>query len=1053
MLPGLVDDLQNITDKRKTAIIDAELYRLGIDICALQETRLADSGSIREKDYTFFWQGKDPQDRREHGVGFAVRTSLEPMMEPPTAGSARLLSLRLNTNSGSVNFVAAYAPTLSSSHETKDHFYNDLDDLIKSLPSTENLFLLGDFNARVGSERDAWETCIGHHGVGRINDNGQRLLELCCARGLCITNTYFKNKPRHSVSWMHPRSCQWHQLDLIIARRDHLQSVHNTRSYHSADCDTDHSLVASKVALQPRRFHHSKPKGVSKINVARIRDTEKTKMFISSINSFRPLEPSQSGTERWLQLRSHIHKSAIEAYGKRERRNADWYAAGLADMEPATITKRRTLLEYKNNPSHQNLSALRRARSDSQKIARTCANNYWLKLCHIIEQASNTGNVRAMYEGIKQATGPPIKKSAPLKSKEGVTITDRKAQMERWVEHYLELYSTKNTVSDAALDSIKTLPVLEELDTEPSLSELEKAINALANGKAPGTDEIPPDVIKQGKSALLPHLHKLLCLCWSEGAVPQDMRNAKIVTLFKNKGDRSDCNNYRGISLLSIVGKVFARVVLGRLQLLAERIYPESQCGFRTGRSTIDMIFSVRQLQEKCREQRQPLYLAFVDLTKAFDLVSRSGLFRILQKIGCPPRLLGIIESFHAGMQSTVSFDGDTSKPFNVTSGVKQGCVLAPTLFGIFFSSLLSHAFRHSYEGVYIHTRHDGKLYNLARLRAKTKITRILLREMLFADDAAFASHTKDGLQRLIDSFADACKEFSLTISIKKTEVMAQDATTSPTIKINDTTLKVVDNFRYLGSIISKNLSLDNDVNARIGKAASVMSRLNTRVWTNRNLTLLTKLKVYQACVLSTLMYGSETWTTYARQETKLNVFHMRCLRRILNITWKDKITNSEVLRIAKSTTMYAMLSKRRLRWLGHVHRMGKGRIPKDLLYGQLESGTRPTGRPYLRYKDTCKRDLKSAHIEVDTWETMAPDRTKWRHVVKDGMRMAEDDRAAVRESKRRRRKTTATADTVFVCDDCTRDCHSRIGLDSHRRRCSSTVRRNPSSVMTDGGQ
>lgn len=114
------------------------------------------------------------------------------------------------------------------------------------------------------------------------------------------------------------------------------------------------------------------------------------------------------------------------------------------------------------------------------------------------------------------------------------------------------------------------------------------------------------------------------------------MRNAKIVTLYKNKGDRSDCSNYRGISLLSIVGKLYARVLFVRLQQLAERVYPESQCGFRAERSTVDMIFSLRQLQEKSREQQKPLYVAFIDLTKAYDLVSRDGLFNILLKIGCP---------------------------------------------------------------------------------------------------------------------------------------------------------------------------------------------------------------------------------------------------------------------------------------------------------------------------------------------------------------------------------------------------------------------------------
>ena len=123
------------------------------------------------------------------------------------------------------------------------------------------------------------------------------------------------------------------------------------------------------------------------------------------------------------------------------------------------------------------------------------------------------------------------------------------------------------------------------------------------------------------------------------------MIDVNIVTLYKNKGDRGDCNNYRGISLLDIVGKLFAKIVLMKLRVLAERIYPESQCGFRAKRATIDMLFSLRQLQENCREQRKPLYVAFIDMTKAFDLVSRDGLFKILAKIGCPPTLLSIVKT------------------------------------------------------------------------------------------------------------------------------------------------------------------------------------------------------------------------------------------------------------------------------------------------------------------------------------------------------------------------------------------------------------------------
>ena len=292
-------------------------------------------------------------------------------------------------------------------------------------------------------------------------------------------------------------------------------------------------------------------------------------------------------------------------------------------------------------------------------------------------------------------------KISPIKSKTGEIITDKSKQLQRWVEHYLELYATQNIVTYAALDALPSLPVMEELDTLPTMEELSKAIDRLACGKAPGKDGIPPEVLKQGKQTILQPLHELLCLCWEQGHIPQDMRDANIVTLYKNKGDCSDCNNYRGISLLSIVGKVFARVALNRLQSLASRVYPESQCGFRAGRSTVDMIFSLRQLQEKFREQQQPLFLAFVDLTKAFDLVSRSGLFQILQS-GCTPKLLAVITSFHQDMLSTVCFDGATSDPFPVSSGAKQGCVLAPTLFGIFFSMLLHYAFADCEDGVYV---------------------------------------------------------------------------------------------------------------------------------------------------------------------------------------------------------------------------------------------------------------------------------------------------------------------------------------------------------------
>ena len=126
MLTGISDDLKSINDLRKTAVINNELRRLDVDIVALQETRLAEAASLREKEYTFFWHGKPKNVKREHGVGFAVKNSLLKMVEPPTDGSERILTLRLNTTTCPITLISVYAPTLMDTPDAKDEFYENL---------------------------------------------------------------------------------------------------------------------------------------------------------------------------------------------------------------------------------------------------------------------------------------------------------------------------------------------------------------------------------------------------------------------------------------------------------------------------------------------------------------------------------------------------------------------------------------------------------------------------------------------------------------------------------------------------------------------------------------------------------------------------------------------------------------------------------------------------------------------------------------------------------------------------------------------------------------
>ena len=146
-----------------------------------------------------------------------------------------------------------------------------------------------------------------------------------------------------------------------------------------------------------------------------------------------------------------------------------------------------------------------------------------------------------------------------------------------------------------------------------------------------------------------------------------------------------------------------------------------------------------------------PMYAVFIDFTKAFDTVSREALWIVLQKYGCIDKIINLIKYFHNGMQVQVSHENDTSKKFDVTNGVKQGCVLAPLLFALYLPAMLEVAFDSIQEGIYIRTRDNANLFKVSQFKALTLTTINLVREMLFADDSAIVTHLSEDMQYLIN--------------------------------------------------------------------------------------------------------------------------------------------------------------------------------------------------------------------------------------------------------------------------------------------------------------
>ena len=261
---------------------------------------------------------------------------------------------------------------------------------------------------------------------------------------------------------------------------------------------------------------------------------------------------------------------------------------------------------------------------------------------------------------------------APLKSKDGnSTLTQPEDIQARWCEYYTEFFNRYPIVEESVLDLFEQREPIVSLHEVPSWNEINISVKQINTNKVSGMDGIPAEILKFGGDKMIDIL-ELIIRDVKEIEARQDWRDAILCHCIRGGPSRTV-----GI-LLSNVAKVFSRIILNRLiGAIVNNALPESQCGFRANRVTVDMIFCVRQLQEKCREQNLPLYHCFLDFLKAFHTVNRSTLWKILLKLGCPEKFVYLIRSLHDRIKDRVGFSGALSDKISVDNGVKNFCTYA----------------------------------------------------------------------------------------------------------------------------------------------------------------------------------------------------------------------------------------------------------------------------------------------------------------------------------------------------------------------------------------
>ena len=631
----------------------------------------------------------------------------------------------------------------------------------------------------------------------------------------------------------------------------------------------------------------------------------------------------------------------------------------------------------------------------------------------------------------------PRQPTAILKRDGSRTESPREVQ-ERWHEHFQDILNIPSSYTQEVIEDMPSLHPRLELDTLPTMRELEEALGKLKTGKAGGKSGIVPELLLHGGMELRERVLQVMQDMWGGGGVVSDWKDAVIVPIPK-KGDLMNCDNWRGISLLDVVGKVFARIIQNRLQAIAEDILPESQCGFRRGRGCTDMVFVARQLVEKCREHNDTLYILFVDLRKAYDSVPRPALWNVLERVGVPPMMLSIIRSFHIGMMAEVRTGDTTTDRVRVHNGLRQGCTLAPSLFNIYFSAVVAcWRARCPEAGITVKYRHGRKL--VGDRTSKSHLVQVKITESQFADDAAVYATSRDAFESATRKFIEIASMWGLTVSIQKTKGMAINNRNLPEdLKPVDTEggpVEMVNDFTYLGSNITVDGEVGTEAKLRIGKASRAFGCLRNAIFRDRNFSVETKRKVYGAVVLSVLLYGAETWAVKAEMMRRMNGFHNRCIRTIMGVTkyqqWRERITSRRLAAaFGMEETMTHILMGYRLRWLGHLARMEPSRMPKQLLFGELER-KRPSHGTKRRWRDLALSDIKAAGVNED-WYTLAQDRREWRALCRDGVSSLVEQHNRGWSSR-----SAPTGNTCFTCV-CGRSFRRKGDLTRHSRFCRST--------------
>ena len=690
----------------KCAQVVRKMSRLNLDILGVAECRWNGAGEIKMgTGELVLYSGNQEDDTHEKGVAIILSSRVKDCLLEWEPISERLLVVRLKSRFQNVSIVQAYAPTDPTEYGVKEEFYNKLQEVVNKMSRRDLVIVMGDMNAKVGNDNRNREHIMGKHGLAaEVSENGELFLEFCSINDLVIGGSMFPHKRVHKVTWISNDGVTENQIDHITINRRFRKSLQDTRVMRSADVGSDHQLILAKVKIKLARV--VKPKSPrTKYCVGKLKDLKiKEEFQLKLANRFDVLyngsdqEDEDDLDKEWDNIKDMYTSTCEEVLIKPKRERKKW----MSEATWKLVEERRKLkmcigLSKTRNQKKQEI--LRHQEKDNE-VKRSCRRDKAIHMENLskeAESAAGNGDIKKLYNLIKQLSGRTSKGNRPIQSKDGIMLGKLEDQLQRWKEHFEEVL---NRPSPAMTPNLREPEVDLRIRTDYiSKNEIRKALKSMKKGKAAGIDNIRPEALSAGGEVTVEVLWMLLKKIWDKEEVPKEWKRGILVKLPK-KGDLSDCGNWRGIMLLVIASKILSRVLLERMKAAVEEKLREEQARFRAERSCGDQIATLRILIEQSLEYNTGLYMTFVDFEKAFDSVDRETMWRLLRLYGVPSKIVNMVKLSYDGFKAGVLHEGAISGDFEMKTGVKQGCLLSPLLFLVVLDWVTREAFGKGKTGV-----------------------------------------------------------------------------------------------------------------------------------------------------------------------------------------------------------------------------------------------------------------------------------------------------------------------------------------------------------------